>query len=321
VRKIVAYRFSAFGDVAMTVPVLKAVLAQNPNLEVVMVSLKHMAPLFEGIERLTFHGIAAAEFDGVLPILKLARRLKKQFQPDLVIDLHDVIRSKILSLGFRLMLCPRVRIYKGRDEKKALIAPENVHKKALQATTERYADCFRKAGFPVTLSHQLSTQNQAKKGIGLAPFAQHQGKMMPLEMSFELAKSLAKSHHVYLFGGGAKEKELMESWAQQIPNTQSVVGQLDLKAELSLIASLEVMISMDSANMHLASVVGTRCISVWGATHHFAGFLGYGQSLDDVVQVRDLTCRPCSVFGDKTCFRGDWACLNYLDIHSILAKI
>ena len=81
------------------------------------------------------------------------------------------------------------------------------------------------------------------------------------------------------------------------------------------------MISMDSANMHLASLVGTRCVSVWGSTHHFAGFLGYGQSVDDVVEVKDLTCRPCSVFGDKPCYRGDWACLQELDIQKINDKI
>ena len=84
---------------------------------------------------------------------------------------------------------------------------------------------------------------------------------------------------------------------------------------------METMISMDSANMHLASLVGTRCISIWGATHPFAGFLGYGQSENDIVQIKDLTCRPCSIFGNKKCYRGDWACLNEIDIQKILLKI
>ena len=81
------------------------------------------------------------------------------------------------------------------------------------------------------------------------------------------------------------------------------------------------MISMDSANMHLASLVGTRCISVWGQTHPYAGFLGYGQSEEDIVQVNDLSCRPCSVFGNKECYRGDWACLHSIDIKDILRKM
>lgn len=81
------------------------------------------------------------------------------------------------------------------------------------------------------------------------------------------------------------------------------------------------MISMDSANMHLASIVGTRCVSIWGATHPYAGFLGFGQSENDVVQINDLTCRPCSVFGDKECYRGDWACLEEINVQQIIDKI
>ncbi len=98
-------------------------------------------------------------------------------------------------------------------------------------------------------------------------------------------------------------------------------GKLNLTEELNTIAELELMISMDSANMHLASLMGTRCISIWGATHPYAGFLGFGQSEDDVVQVKDLSCRPCSVFGDKECYRGDWACLEEFDIQKVVDRV
>ena len=125
----------------------------------------------------------------------------------------------------------------------------------------------------------------------------------------------------YFFGGGKDENEILNNWEKQIPNTQSLSGKLTLKEELTKISELELMISMDSANMHLASLMGTRCVSVWGSTHHFAGFLGYGQSEDDIVHVKDLSCRPCSVFGDKECFRGDYACLEELNIQKIIDRI
>ena len=105
------------------------------------------------------------------------------------------------------------------------------------------------------------------------------------------------------------------------PNTVNTMGKLNLERELMLISYLDVMLSMDSANMHLASLMGTRCVSIWGSTHPFAGFLGYGQSENDVVQIKDLTCRPCSVFGDKECYRGDWACLEEINIQQIINKI
>jgi ADP-heptose:LPS heptosyltransferase len=72
--------------------------------------------------------------------------------------------------------------------------------------------------------------------------------------------------------------------------------------------------------MHLASIVNTPVISIWGATHPFAGFLGWGQSTSQVVQT-DLSCRPCSVFGNKPCFRGDYACLQQIQPAHIVQQV
>ncbi|MDY3520125.1 glycosyltransferase family 9 protein [Riemerella anatipestifer] len=318
---ILAYRFSAFGDVAMIVPLLREFLEQNPQVEVIMVSRKNFSDLFNGIDRLKFHGANLEEYKGFWGLKKLHKELLSIYKIDVVADLHDVIRTKILNRLFRLKGVPVFKIDKGKEQKKKLTDIWNLDKRQLKLTTERYADVFRAIGFEVKLSHQYRTQVVDKKGVGFAPFAQHQGKMLPLEKSFELTKIIAKEKPLFLFGGGAKEVEILSQWEKKIPNTKSVAGQLSLKEELEKIAGLEVMISMDSANMHLASLVGTRCISVWAATHPFAGFLGYGQKEEDVVQVEDLTCRPCSIFGDKVCYRGDWACLQEIDVQKIVDKI
>lgn len=319
--QILAYRFSAFGDVAMLVPVLKEFLAQNLEVQMVMVSRKGFSDLFEGIERLKFHGVDVADYKGIVGLKKLYQELRAAYNIDKVADLHDVIRSKILNRFFRFGGIPVYKIDKGKAEKKHLTDIWNLHKHPIKPTVERYADVFRAMGFTVKLSHQYPVYQGLKQGIGFAPFAQHKGKMLPLEKAFQLAKALSKDHKVYFFGGGKKEVKQLERWASELPNTESLAGKLSLKEELERIAQLEVMISMDSANMHLASLVGTRCISIWGATHPYAGFLGYGQSKEDVVQIKDLTCRPCSVFGDKPCYRGDWACLNEIQPIMILDKL
>ena len=319
--RILAYRFSAFGDVAMTVPVFREFLEQNPDVEIIMVSRKNFEALFSGIPNVTFKGIDLDDYKGFFGLRKLSNELIKEFNPDCVANLHDVIRTKILDRIYRRKGLTVFKINKGKEEKEHLTDVWNLDKVQLKKTVERYADVFREMGFKVELSHQLRPLPGPKSGIGFAPFAQHKGKMLPLEKSFELARILAQKHTVYFFGGGKKETETLEEWERQIPNTKSLSGRLSLMEELNKISELEIMISMDSANMHLASLVGTRCISIWGATHPYAGFLGFGQSEEDVIQVKDLSCRPCSVFGDKECYRGDWACLEEFNIQKVIQAV
>lgn len=317
--KILAYRFSAFGDVAMIVPVLVEFLQQNPNVEIVMVSRHQFQDLFQGIPNLIFKGINLDDYKGFFGLRKLGKSLINEFKPDHIADLHDVIRTKALNLYFTKHGYKVFKINKGKEEKEHLTDIWNLEKIPLKPTVERYADVLRAMNFPLQLSHQYQSQsNGVKEGIGIAPFAQHQGKMLPLEKTLEVVKILALNHKIYLFGGGKNEVEILNLWQQQIPNTENLAGKLSLNEELQTISKLKVMISMDSANMHLASLVGTRCISIWGSTHHFAGFLGYGQSKKDIVEVQDLTCRPCSVFGDRPCYRGDWACLHEINIQKII---
>ncbi|WP_228412582.1 glycosyltransferase family 9 protein [Chryseobacterium sp. G0240] len=319
--RILAYRFSAFGDVAMTAPVFREFLEQNPDVEIVMVSRKNFEALFAGIPNLIFKGIDLDDYKGLFGLNRLSNELIREFNPDIIANLHDVIRTKVLDRIYKRKGFKVFKIDKGKEEKEHLTDVWNLNKVQLKRTVERYADVFRKMGFTVELSHQLRPTSVFKSGIGFAPFAQHKGKMLPLEKSYELARLLAQEHTVYFFGGGKKETETLEKWEEQIPNTKSLSGKLTLSEELSKISELELMISMDSANMHLASLMGTRCVSIWGATHPYAGFLGFGQNENDVVQVKDLTCRPCSVFGDKECYRGDWACLEELDIRKIINVI
>lgn len=319
--QILAYRFSAFGDVAMTVPVITEILNQNPKVQIIMVSRKNFQDLFEGIPNLIFKGVDLEDYKGFFGMWKLSKELLKEFQFEYVADLHDVIRAKILDRIFKLKGKQVFKIDKGKSEKEKLTDIWNLQKTPLKLTTERYADVFREMGFKVELSHQLRPKNIKKSGIGIAPFAQHQGKMLPIEKTFEVAKILSKDHKIYFFGGGKNEVETLNNWQLQIPNSENLAAKLTLNKELEKISELDLMISMDSANMHLASLVGTRCVSIWGSTHPFAGFLGYGQSEKDVVQINDLTCRPCSVFGDKECYRGDWACLEEIKVQQIIAKI
>jgi len=126
---------------------------------------------------------------------------------------------------------------------------------------------------------------------------------------------------LFLFGRGPQEDLLFGQWCQQMPQCVYVSQHLEnLYQELILMSHLDVMLSMDSSNMHLASLTGTPVVSVWGATHPFAGFMGWNQPEENAIQV-SLDCRPCSIYGNKPCRRGDLACMNLITPEQIVARI
>lgn len=298
-KKLLALRFSALGDVTMIAPVLEEFLDQNPEIEVYVASRPFMATIFKSNPRIKFIPIDLNNnYKGIFGLLKLYNELKV-YNFDYVADLHNVIRTKVVTALFKLNGIKTGTLDKGRAEKKALVSQENRVFKQLKLTTERYADVFRELGFDLTLSHQLNPQvEKDKKAIGIAPFAAFTSKMFPLEKMKFVAKQLAKDgYKIYLFGGGKAEVEELKTWEKFDSNITSLAGTLNFEKELERIAQLQVMISMDSANMHLASLMGTRSISIWGGTHPYAGFLGYGQSYTDIIQDEHMECRPTSIFG------------------------
>jgi len=334
-KHILVSRFSSMGDVAMTVPVLKALLNQYPDVEITYISRPQFAGFFKDIPRLTyFPADLDKEFKGFNGIIKLYNQLKKQQKFIGFADMHGSLRTKVLRRLFRLSGVKYAYINKGREEKKLLTRFPNKVFKPLKRTIERYADVFQELGFTLNLNYELAkdlrpltedilkiTSNKNKTWIGISPFAKHDGKIFPLEKMEDVISELSKQDlTVFLFGGSESEMAICNTWALKYENVVSVVRKLSMEQELVLISQLDVMLSMDSAGMHLASLVGTPAVSIWGATHHYAGFLGYGQSESDIIG-DSIECRPCSVYGDKPCFRGDYACLHRIQTKTVIEHL
>jgi ADP-heptose:LPS heptosyltransferase len=333
-QRILVVRFSALGDVVMTVPVVKAFLSAHPETEIIMLSDKKMADLFTGIERLIFVGAdLKGKNKGLLGIYRLYQQLKKAYQFEKVADLHGVIRSHLLRLLFRINKKTTAVIDKGRFEKFALVRKENKIYRPLKHSTERYVDVFRMLGFKglgkqsftqETIRFDRSNKNIEKGArikIGFAPFAKHVPKMYPLDQFIEVMRYFDNDQYeLYFFGGGPVEMAFIKEWENTFRHAVAFNHQLGLKDELALMSKMQVMVTMDSANMHLASLVNVPVVSVWGPTHPHAGFYGLGQDPLNAVQV-SLACRPCSVFGNKKCWRGDHACMQEITPQAIIEKI
>lgn len=324
-KKLLVIRFSAMGDVAMTVPVLHQLAVQNPSLRITVLTRNRFASLFEWLPaNVIVKGIDLDAYKGVSGLTTLFRQLHTN-KFDAVCDLHDVLRTKYLRTLFTLSGTRVAVINKGRKDKHALIG--NAHTmQPLRPMVERYADVFKSLGLHLDLTTTAKvdmrnedftavrafagTKAEGEKWIGIAPFAAHAQKIYPLDSMQQVVNALSdKGFKVFLFGAGKDESAVLDSW--QRTGVSSVCGKLGgLHNEMLLMSQLDLMLSMDSANMHIASIIGTPVVSIWGATHPKAGFTGFGQPSDNILQCDDLTCRPCSIYGNKPCQFGNLRCMN-----------
>lgn len=318
----------------MTVPVIQNLLSQHPQLQVTFVSTAFVQPLFAGIPRL--HFVAAdikGKHKGFKGLYQLYQSLKKNSAYDAVADFHNVLRTKLLRSFMVLDGKPIATIDKGRAEKKALTRTENKILQPLKTTFERYADVLVQLELPISLNKEIglkriqpNTELQQLKGkgfriIGIAPFAQYERKMYPLDkMKAVVQLLLAQGNNRILLFGGRGEAALLQQWEQEFGGAFNYAGKMTFAEELEIISNLDVMISMDSANMHLASLYGVPVVSIWGATHPYAGFYGWGQKPSNAVQM-DIYCRPCSVFGNKQGPRNDLACMHSIAPIMVYEKV
>ena len=309
-------RLSAMGDVAMTVPVLRAFVKQYPEVKVTVISRPFFKPFFDGITNLDFFAFDEKErHKGFSGLLRLFRDVKK-LKIDAFADLHNVLRSKIVSLLFALSGKKRATVDKGREGKKELTQADNKIFKQLPTMFERHAKVFEELGFPLDLSNptfpekaKLSSDiveiigNQHQNLIGIAPFAQYDSKVYPQDLMQEVIAKLAenKNNKILLFGGGKKEIEILDSLSQPYENVINMAGKIKFQQELQLISNLDVMLSMDSGNAHIAAMLGVKVVTLWGATHPYAGFLPFNQTLEKALTSdrNQYPKLPTSVYGNK----------------------
>lgn len=335
-RHILVFRFSALGDVAMTVPVIRNLVNRYPDLHICFVGQTHMQPLFSGMERVRFYPVDLKKWKGLKGIYRLSMQIRADCSFDVIADLHDSLRTKLLRFFLARLFkrIPLAVIDKGRKEKEELTRPVNKKLRPLKTTFQRYADVFAKVGLPVELNiaegimRPMKTRSllpfefKGQKLIGVAPFARHEAKLYPLEKMKEVIRFLTQQPGiaVLLFGSQA-ESVLTGQWEKEMQQVYSLAGKKSFADELNIISQLDLMISMDSANMHLASLYGVPVISIWGGTHPFLGFYGWGQLMDNAIQL-DLPCRPSSVFGNKKCpVHGDKGCMEGITPEMIVNKV
>lgn len=313
-RHILVIRLSAMGDVAMMLPVLKAFTEKYPDVKLTLLTNSFFAPVFKDLRNVQiFEAEVRGRHKGVGGLKKLSSELI-DLRIDAVADMHDVLRSNILKIYFKLKGLPVLQIKKGRREKKALTRKENKVFKQLKSTHQRYADVFEKMGYPLNLDEvetlpgqelhgrvKAITGERSGKWIGFAPFAQHASKAYPEDLVKKVLQELQKEENIkiFLFGGGKEETGKLAAWEKELRNSVSIAGKLSFEDELALISNLDAMLSMDSGNGHLAANFGVPVITLWGLTHPYTGFAPFGQPEKNSLlpDLKKYPAIPTSVYG------------------------
>ncbi len=334
---IAVMRLSAMGDVAMTVPVLRALVYQNPEVKITVVSRPFFKPFFDGIPNVVFFAFDEKNrHKGFLGLFRLFLDLKK-IKIDAFADLHNVLRSKVVRTLFALSGTKTAFIDKGRAGKKALTRIENKIFLPLTTMFERHVNVFKKLGFFIDLSNPIFPEKQkldvemvrligdtTNKLIGIAPFAQYDSKVYPLDLMQKVIEELAlnSNYKILLFGGGKKEIETLNLLSRNKENVIVIAGKIKFQQELQLISNLDLMLSMDSGNAHIAAMLGVKVITLWGATHPFSGFSPFNQPFENaLVSDREkYPLLPTSVYGNKK-VEGYEDAMRTITIEKVLEKI
>lgn len=334
---LLVIRTSSMGDVALTVPVIGSLCIQYPEVKVTLLTRPEYKPFFNSIPSLEiFEAVFNSRHKGLTGLIMLYRDLAGMSDFDYVIDLHDVLRSKIVRWLLRLTGSRTAVINKGRTEKRQLI--KGKAGKQLKHSVNRYIDVFSRAGFDIKPENWKSIipscsayekifrliGDTGMMNIGLAPYSRHPLKVWPEEYLIELTEMISGKLKVkfWLFGG-KEEYERLSRLQGKISGSCLVTGDLTLDEELALMSRLDLMIAMDSANMHLAALTGAKVISIWGGTDPVAGFGAWNQpeKYSIRISVDELTCRPCTIYGKGTCKRGDFACMKWLTPEKVFDKL
>jgi len=305
-KHILVMRFSAMGDVAMVVPVLRALQQQHKALKITVLTRDFLAPLFRNIPNTTVFSVDFKnDYKGVLGLYKLSKQLKT-IKVDAIADLHGVLRTHVLKHLLRRN--PFIKIDKGRKEKKALTSGKIFYQ--LKTTHERYVDVFNALGYPIDLSKPIFPQKAPQhaitksfskdlKTIGIAPFASHKGKVYPLIAMENVITLLSKHYNILLFGG-KYDIDILNNFEKLSTNVINISGKFSLDEELNIISNLDLMLSMDSANAHLAAMLNVKVVTIWGVTHPFCGFSPYNQPEDYMLLAdrKKFPKIPTSVYGN-----------------------
>ncbi len=327
--KILVLRYSSLGDVALTNPVLDGLLAAFPKARIFYATKKEYLPAIQNhpaLERiLTLEGSGFFELWGHI-------RAIRSLNPDMILDLHDSLRTRIISSFTRKA---KFLVYDKEALRLRLLVKKLTHQPSVH-TIQKYLKVLEPLGVKPHLKIQFKVFDSKKDQsflreflerrkispsqlvIGLGPGARWKTKQWMPERYAELASRLVEDYRCTLLWFGSREEtRLIQSIQGKMRGSflergVCLAGEYGLEKSIALLGRCDLFIGNDSGLTHLASGRGSRVVVIYGSTTTSLGFEPWGPH--SVVEVSSLTCRPCDVHGKNSCPLGHFKCMRDLTV-------
>ncbi len=328
--KTLILRLSSIGDIILSSPLLRVfrkAVGNNARLDFVV--RKEYAELVQ----FSHHLSIIHEYDvdsGYAGLQALGRQLRSE-QYDLVIDIHDSIRTKYLRSVCR---AKKVVVLDKRKFERWLMVnlKRNAYADSL-TVAERYIETVEEFDIknddkgleifiPDSTLFEISGKmaklklNQFEKVIGICPGSKHFTKRWQKEKFAEVAVRAAQEYHakVLLFGGKEERSDcdFVADVVSKRISPQSVsnfAGEFSLLETAAAMEFCDVVVTNDSGLMHLAAAKQRKIVAVFGSTVKEFGFAPYGTEAI-VIENTLLECRPCTHIGRKVCPKGHFKCMT-----------
>lgn len=253
-------------------------------------------------------------------IAEVIEDLKKE-NFDLIVDLHNNIRSSQVKIKLRK---PSVKFQK-LNFKKWLLVNFKIDKMPAIHIVDRYLETIEKFGIKndnkgldyfipkedeVNLSSlPISHQNEY---IGFVIGAKHFTKQLPIEKIISICKKI--NQPIILLGGKEDTERALQIEKAIGPSIYNACGKYNLNQSASIIQQATKIITHDTGLMHIAAAFKKEIISIWGNTVPAFGFTPYmPDSKSKIMEVKGLSCRPCSKIGYDKCPKGHFKCMMQID--------
>lgn len=317
-QRILVIRFSSIGDIVLCSPVLRVLRNKFPKADIRFVTKAQYAELMEPNPNM--NGVFLLK-DGLKPLVEEL----KAFRPELIIDLHHNLRTRILRalIGGKWLSFQKLNVEKWLKVNLKVDRLPDVH------IVERYIDTLKSLGiendgkgldffFPKEFMAPVLPFKEHY--IALVIGAKLATKQLPLPKLLELCNGL--KHPIVLIGGKEDVAVAKELCKQSTAQIHTACGTHSLAESAWLLKQAAVVITHDTGMMHIAATFNKNIISVWGNTIPDFGMYPYlpegGHSY--ISEVKGLSCRPCSKIGYDRCPKGHFNCMNEQNIDSIIIR-